>query len=111
MRLVLAAILAVGLGAVPASAASPKVETAIKVFQAVGADANKMKTFCTLTKTLDSMGDKDDPKVEAQVAALIKQLGPDFETAWAASDDLDENSPDAKAFEAALEAVSSKCPQ
>jgi hypothetical protein len=109
MRSVLAAIIAVGLAAAPAHAASPKIEAAIKVFQAVGADAKKLQTFCTLTKKLDAMGDKDDPKAEAEVTALIKSLGADFETAWAASDDLDENSPDAKAFEAALDAVSSKC--
>ena len=34
----------------PTLAASPKAESAIKVLQAVGTDANKLKAFCQLMK-------------------------------------------------------------
>ena len=34
----------------PTLAASPKVESALNVLQAVGADANKLKAFCQLMK-------------------------------------------------------------
>ena len=34
----------------PALAASPQVEAAVKVLQAVGADPNRLKTFCELER-------------------------------------------------------------
>jgi hypothetical protein len=40
---------------------------------------------------------------------LIKQLGPDFETAWNVGGALDENSPDATAYNSALDGIPSKC--
>jgi hypothetical protein len=36
-----------------AAAADPKVEAATKVFQSMSADAQKVKTFCEMTKTMD----------------------------------------------------------
>ena len=39
----------------------------------------------------------------------MKQLGPDFTTAWNAAEGLDENSADGKAYNAAVDDLSGKC--
>jgi hypothetical protein len=103
--------LALCLVAAPALAASPKVESAIKVYQAVGANPAKLKTFCEMTKLMEQMGEKQDAAKEAQIDRLAGQLGPDFQAAWEAGDGLDENSPDGKALYAALDALEEKCPR
>jgi hypothetical protein len=107
-RFVIASVAAC-LAAGPAFAAAPKIEAAVKTFKAVAADPAKLKTFCAMSKAMDSMGDKANPAVEKQIDGYMKQLGPDFETAWTAGDDLDENSADGKALNAALDDLSGKC--
>jgi hypothetical protein len=93
----------------PTLATSPKVEGAVKVLQAVGADANKLKTFCELMDLDEKLGDKHDPVLEAQVAKLLDQLGADFKVAWDAVEDIDERSPDGRALNAALDQLEDKC--
>ena len=39
----------------------------------------------------------------------MKQLGPDFGTAWNAGEGVDESSPDGKKLDAALDELASKC--
>jgi hypothetical protein len=39
----------------------------------------------------------------------MKQLGPEFTTAWNAGEGVDENSADGKKLDAALDALGSKC--
>ena len=109
MSRALAACIAACLVASPALAASPKIDSAIKVFKAVAADANKLKTYCAMTKVMDAAADKDDPKLDAQIEGYMKQLGPDFTTAWNAAEGLDENSADGKAYNAAVDDLSGKC--
>ena len=41
----------------------------------------------------------------------MKQLGPDFEKAWSAGDDLTEASPDTKVYQAAMDDLMNKCPK
>ena len=94
----------------PTIAASPKVEGAVKVLQAVGTDANKLKTFCELMDVDEKLGDKQDPVLEAQIAKLLDQLGPDFKVAWDIVEDTDERSPDGRALNAALDQLEDKCP-
>ena len=96
-RIVLAGVVAC-LGAYGALAASPKIESAVK-------------TFCEMTRTMDSIGDKEDVAAEAKIDGLMKQLGPDFDAAWNAADDLDDNSEDGKAYGAAMDDLAGKCPQ
>jgi hypothetical protein len=106
----LAAALALALIATPALAASPQVEAAIKVLQAIAADPAKLKTFCEMMKIEEKMGDKGEPTLEAQIDKLLDQLGADFKIAWAAVDAIDENSPDGKVLAAALDQLEDKCP-
>jgi hypothetical protein len=40
----------------------------------------------------------------------MKQLGPEFENAWNAGNDLDEKSADAKAYAKGFDALIEKCP-
>ena len=39
----------------------------------------------------------------------MKKLGPTFEAAWNAIDDIDENSEDAKAYNASVDELAEKC--
>ena len=105
----LPALAAICLIASPVTAADSKVASAAKVFQSVAADPQKMKTFCEMTKAMDGAGDKEDPATDAKIQGYITLLGPDFETAWNAGADVDENSEDGKVYNAALETLTSKC--
>ena len=48
---------------------------------------------------------------DAKVAELIKQLGPEFEAAWKTTDNVEEESEDGQALNAALDEAIGKCPQ
>jgi hypothetical protein len=109
-RIVLAGLIAC-FGAYGAQAASPKVDSAVKAFGAVSADPAKLKTFCEMTRAMDAIGDKEDAAAEAKITDLMKQLGPDFATAWDVADDLDDDSEDGKAYYAAMDNLAGKCPQ
>ena len=108
MRVVPACV-AICLAAAPAFAADPKVDAAVKTFKAVASDAAKVKTFCAMTKAMDDAGEKPTPASEAKIEGLMKQIGPDFVAAWGAGDNLPEDSPDAKAWDAALDELQGKC--
>jgi len=92
----LAMPLALSLMMVPAIAASPQVEAAIRVIQTVGTDANRLKTFCELMKIDEQNEKRTSPSSEAQMDKLLKELGPDFEAAWELVEDTDPASDDAK---------------
>ena len=109
MKRVVFTAVAVCLAAAPAFAASPKVESAIKVFKGVSADPAKLKTFCDMSKVMDAMGEKEDKAADAKIQGFMKQLGSDFETAWNAGNDVNENSADGKALNAALDDLAGKC--
>ena len=109
----LAAAIALSFITTPALAASPQVEAAIKVLQAVGADANRLKRFCKMMEIVEGLQDKID-ELEARIATSLDQLlGADFKTAREAVkkvDDEREESSDSKALTAALDELSDKCP-
>ena len=106
----LAAAITLFLVTTPALAASPQVEDAIKVLQAVGADANRLKTFCEMMQIDEKMDEKEDPALKAQIDKLLDQVGADFKAAWKAVEDIDENSPDGKVLNAAADRLEDKCP-
>jgi hypothetical protein len=109
MKRIVVAAVAVCLAAAPAFAASPKVDAAIKTLKAVSADPAKLKTFCDMSKVMNAMGEKQDAAAEAKIDGFMKQLGTEFETAWNVGNDLSENSPDGKAYGAAVDDLSGKC--
>lgn len=100
---------ALTLSAGAALAASPNVTAAIATFKAVQADAGKLQTYCAMSKTMNEAGEKEDPAIDAKIDGFMKQLGPEFETAWNSGEGVDENSPDGKALGAALDELESKC--
>jgi len=108
---VLAACVALSLTIHPALAADPKIDAAVKTFKAVAADAGKLKTFCTMMKAMDAAGEKPTAAAQAQIDGYTKQLGPDFVAAWSAGESVNENSPDGKAWNDALDDLSGKCPE
>lgn len=111
MMRVVVAVVAVCLGAFSVLAASPKIESAIKTFKAVAADAGKLKTYCAMTSAMDSAGEKEDKALAAKISGYMKQLGTDFVAAWNAGEGVDDNSADGKAYVAAIDELSDKCPQ
>lgn len=111
MRRILYTAIAAGLLAAPAFAAAPKIDAAVKTFKALSADQGKMKTFCEMSKVMAAAGEKEDKAADAKIDGLMKQLGPDFEKAWAAGDDLTETSPDAKVYQTAMDDLMNKCPK
>lgn len=110
MKRVTLAVAAACLGAYSVMAASPKIEAALKTFKAVAADPGKLKTFCTMDAAMEAAAEKKDKSAAGKINALMKQLGPDFETAWNAGEDLDEKSADGKAFAGGVDALVAKCP-
>ncbi len=113
MQKFLAAFAACGLFVSPALAASASVEAAAKTFDQVAADAAKLKTYCEMSKVMSSGSDSEDESKSAaldkQMQDYMKQLGPEFETAFEAGADLDPESEDGKAYDAALDKLDAKC--
>jgi hypothetical protein len=114
MKKILAAIAVCGFFVAPALAVSANVESAVKAFDAVAADAGKLKTYCEINNVMSTASDDDDDaKSEAldkQVQALMKELGPEFEAAFETGADLDPESEDGKAYDAAIDKLDGKCP-
>jgi hypothetical protein len=97
----------------PVIAASPNVEAAIKSIAKIEMDATKFQSFCKLIKDLDDVPETDTAKadaLEAQLDSLLKSIGLDVFQAWDLGSDLNPESDDGKAFEAAVEALEEKCP-
>ena len=113
MKKILAAAVICGLCVPVAFAASAKVESAAKTFDQVGNDPAKLKTYCEMSKLMSSTDDSDDEKkndeLDKQMQGYMKELGTDFEQAFEAGADLDPDSEDGKAYDAALDKVDAKC--
>jgi len=97
------------LSALTALAADSKVDSAVTTFKSVEGDAGKLKIFCEMTATMDKAGDNPDAAADAKIDGFMKQLGPDFATAWNAGEGIDENSADGKKLDAALDELGNKC--
>jgi hypothetical protein len=110
MRRLLLSFVLILLGVYSLAAADPKIDAALKTFKAVAADPGKLKTFCTMTKAMDDAGEKSTPEDDAKIEGFMKQLGPDFETAWGAVEGPDDKNPDVKLFYEGLDALVAKCP-
>ena len=96
--------------AAPAVAADAKVTAAIATFKAVEADKTKLDTFCAMGKEMAEGGEKGNAASDARIDGFMKSLGQDFEAAWNVGEGLDDKSDDAKALNAALDNLQSKCP-
>ena len=97
------------LTALAALAADSKVDSAVATFKSVEGDAGKLKIFCEMSAAMDKAGDNPDAAADAKIDGYMKQLGPDFGTAWDAGQGVDEKSADGKKLDAALDELGSKC--
>lgn len=108
-----AATLALAVLGGPAFALDPKVEAGVKTFAAVEADAEKLKTYCAMSKVMASASDENDAaKSEAadkEISGYMTQLGPDFQKAWDMGAELNPDTEDGKAMNAALDKLEEKC--
>ncbi len=107
------ALTALSAVSTPVWALDAKYEGAIKVFEATSNDAAKMKIYCTMNKLMADVGDdeKKAEAAEAQFNGFLKDLGPEFETAWSAGEGLDPESAEGKAVNDALDKLDGKCPK
>ena len=103
----------IALASNPAQAAAGKVESAIKTFNAIPADAEKLKTFCAMSKAMASGENEKDAvklaEIDKQVDSYMQTLGQAFQTAWNAGEELNPDTPDGKAYYGTLEEISAKC--
>jgi hypothetical protein len=100
---------AVCLTAIAALAADSKVDGAVATFKTVEGDAGKLKIFCEMSAVMDKAGENPDAAADAKIDGYMKQLGPDFGTAWNAGEGVDEKSADGKKLDSALDELGSKC--
>ncbi len=109
----LAAVLALALAGGPALAANAKVEAGVKAFAAVAADAEKLKTYCAMSKIMATATDETDSAknegIDKEIAAQMAKLGAEFSTAWDLGAELNPDSEDGKAMNAALEKLEDQC--
>ena len=89
--------------------AANSADSAVATFKSVGGDAGKLKIFCEMSSAMDKAGDNPDAAADAKIDGYMKQLGPDFTTAWNAGEGVDQNSADGKKLDAALDELGSKC--
>jgi hypothetical protein len=92
------------------AAGSPMTDAAVATFQSVAKDPGKMKLYCEMSAIMDKSGDDPDDATQKKIDGYVKQIGPDFQSAWDAGDDLDEDSPDGKRLDAAIDELTNKCP-
>ena len=113
MKKTLAVAAACGLLASPAFAASPAVESAIKAFDSVASNPDKLKIYCEMSKTMEDEDDEEDESkidaIDKKMEGYMKALGSDFENAFEVGTDLDTDSADGKAFDSALDNLDDKC--
>ena len=82
-----------------------------KAIEDVGNDEAKVKAYCSMVAKMDEIGD-DDKAAEAagdEIDGYFKVLGTDFEAAWNGAQEAPEDSPNAKAFEDAMNKLEEKC--
>ena len=112
MNKLLAACALCGLLAVPVFAANAAVDTAVKTFDTVGNDAAKLKVYCEMSKVMSSADAEDDSKAEEldkKMDGFMKDLGPEFQSAFEAGADLDPELADGKTYDAAMDKLDEKC--
>ena len=114
--LVAAGLAGASLGwSLAATAATPKIEAAAKVFGGIEGNPAKLKDFCEMFKTMTAAEAEQDEKkaqaMEADIDAKMKVLGDDFTNAWDLQAELDAESEDGKAYYAAADKLMGKCPK
>ena len=104
---------AVLLAAPTAQAATVDAATITKSIEQTAGDPVKVKAYCDMSKKMTEVGD-DDKKAEAagpEIDGYFKTIGPEFEAAWNAGQEAGEDTPEGKAFDAAMTKLDAACPK
>jgi hypothetical protein len=87
-----------------------------KVVAAITADKAKLQSYCDLAKLNEQMAAADEKKdtktlqdLGPQADALMEKLGPDYAKLMDGLDQIDENSPEGKDFQASFETLDKQC--
>jgi hypothetical protein len=104
----LVAVLALSL-TIAALAATPQVEGAVKAFQSLASDANRLKTFCELIEIEQENEEKAGPLLATKMDKMLDELGADFKAAWKSVEDIDPASEGGKILYAGLDGLLEKC--
>ena len=112
LALVLALVLAAAFQ-LPAQAADPKIDAALKAFEQVAADPAKLTTYCAMAKLMDETGEdeKKATAAEPRIEAYMKALGPEFDDAIATVEALGEKAPETKVLDDTIDKIDQKCPK
>lgn len=97
----------------PATAASPAVESAVKVFEAIGSDSARLETYCAFLNAEEEIPGDPGPHADAAIVKfdyLMNAMGPDFKTAHETANGLVYDTPDFNTYNAAVDAVKKRCP-
>jgi hypothetical protein len=97
------------LAAPDRSCATPQVEAAVKAFQTLASDANRLKTFCELIEIEQENEEKAGPLLATKMDKMLDELGTDFKAAWKSVEDIDPASDDGKILYTALDRLLDKC--
>lgn len=113
MTRLMSALVFLAMAALPALAFAPKVESAIKVFEAIGSDQTRFDTYCAFLNAEEEIPGDTGPHAEAAIVKyefLMNKMGSDFKEAYEAANGLVYDTPDFNAYEAAVNAVKMRCP-
>ena len=102
---------ALWLFAASAFAADPNINSAIKVFKQTQEDAGKLETFCAMSQAMETAGENEDSASTAKIDGYLTKLGPDFEAAWKVFRGADQNSPERRSLNEAVDELGGKCPE
>lgn len=111
MRIVLPVAISLLILGSAAHAADPKIEAAVKVFEQTAATPEKLAAYCAMAKKAEEVGE-DEAKAEAASAEMegyFKTLGPEFEEAWAAGDNLEDGAADLEVLDNAMTKLDEAC--
>jgi hypothetical protein len=94
------------------TATKEETDAAIKFYEEVKTDPNKLKAYCEVKQAIGMMASRQGNFAEAQqkASAASKQLGPEFAKAQGLQTRLDIKSEDTARYTAARHALDKSCP-
>jgi hypothetical protein len=93
------------------NATNEEIDAAVKFYESVKADPDKLKTYCDVRQAIGMMASGQGKFAEAQqkASAATKQLGPEFGKAQSLQTRLDMKSEDTTRYTAARQGLAQNC--
>jgi predicted Zn-dependent protease len=94
------------------TATKEEIDAAVKFYEEVKADSNKLNAYCEVKQAIGMMASRQGNFAEAQQKASTasKQMGPEFAKAQGLQTRLDIKSEDTARYTAARQALDKDCP-